>query len=102
MGQMTMAGVSVARRRPHEACRLLVAAETAFATLDMQLHAAAARRRRGQLVGGDEGRKLMADADAWMIGQSICNPARMTGMLTPGGYDDQSRTSSGAKNLCIS
>jgi tRNA A-37 threonylcarbamoyl transferase component Bud32 len=91
IGQMTMAGVSVARGRPHEACRLLLTAETTFATLDMQLHAAAARRRRGQLVGGDEGRGLVAEADAWMIGQAIRNPARMTGMFAPGAYDDQVR-----------
>jgi hypothetical protein len=50
----------------------------------MGLYAAAARRCLGLMVGGDEGRDLVAVADAWMAAQTIRNPERMTAMLAPG------------------
>jgi len=52
--------------------------------VDLRLHAAAARRRRGELVGGERGTTLVADADAWMASQKIRSPERMTAMLAPG------------------
>jgi hypothetical protein len=58
-------------------------AETAFRNADMHLFAAAARRRRGLLEGGDEGRTLIQEADAWMHAQEIRNPERMMSMLAP-------------------
>jgi hypothetical protein len=68
-------------------------AEAAVAELDcgitaagdqMLLHAAAARRRKGQLLGGDQGAALVAEADAWMKSEHIVNPARMTEVYLPG------------------
>jgi hypothetical protein len=50
----------------------------------MALHATVTRRRRGELMGGEAGRDLVAAADAWMSEQAIMNPARMTQMLAPG------------------
>jgi hypothetical protein len=51
---------------------------------------AAVRRRRGEMIGGDGGRDLVAAADAWMTAQAIRNPARMAGTLVPRGrMDDQ-------------
>jgi hypothetical protein len=58
--------------------------EAAFRQADMSLHAAVARRRRGELVGGSEGEDLVQEADAWMTAQAIRNPARFAGMLAPG------------------
>jgi len=52
----------------------------------MALHAAAARRRRGEIMGGDTGRALVESADAWMTGQIIRSPERMTAMLAPGAW----------------
>ena len=43
----------------------------------LDLYAAAARRALGQLVGGDEGRALIARCDAWMAGQGIRVPEKM-------------------------
>jgi hypothetical protein len=59
------------------------AAETGFRHAGMKLLASAARRCRGQLTGGAEGRALVDEADSWMRHQEILNPARMTAMLVP-------------------
>jgi hypothetical protein len=59
----------------------LASAERAFGDLDMVLHATAARRRRGQLTGGDAGRADVAAADAWAASQTIRNPDRFFGMF---------------------
>ena len=56
----------------------------AFEAVDMGLFAAAARRRLGTLLGGDAGRALIAQADAWMAAQEVRNPARMAAGLAPG------------------
>jgi eukaryotic-like serine/threonine-protein kinase len=45
---------------------------------------AIARRTKGLLVGGDEGRGLIAEADAWMAGEGIINPARLAATFVPG------------------
>ena len=50
----------------------------------MGLSAAAARWRLSELIGGDEGRALRAEADAWMAQEGIRNPARMIEVVTPG------------------
>ncbi len=44
----------------------------------------AAARRRGVLVGGDEGRDLIQDSDARMRAQKVVNPERMTRFFAPG------------------
>jgi serine/threonine protein kinase/tetratricopeptide (TPR) repeat protein len=75
------AGVAARRGRIEEAGALLATAEAGFERADMALYAAAARRRRGELVGGDEGRRAVEAADTWMAGQAVRNPERMTAML---------------------
>jgi hypothetical protein len=47
----------------------------------LALVVAAIRRRRGEWIGQDRGRALIADADAWMRGKGVVDPARMTAML---------------------
>jgi hypothetical protein len=63
---------------------ILNSAMTAFEKVEMRLHAAVARRRLGQLVGGSEGQELVRRAEEWMTGQKIRNFDRMTRMLAPG------------------
>ncbi len=72
----------VAARRGDRAAAAALFDEAArgFANADMLLHAAAARRRRGELTGTPA---LIDAADAWMATQKIRNPARMTAMLAP-------------------
>ena len=76
-------GVAATRGDRSNAVELLTPAVDDFESLEMRLHAAAARRRLGQLVGGDEGRTLVAQADSWMTGQGIRNPTRMAAMIAP-------------------
>ena len=54
---------------------------------DMALYAAAARWQRGRIIGGDEGKSLVAAAETWMRDQGIVSPARMAAMLAPGFED---------------
>jgi hypothetical protein len=49
----------------------------------LALYAAAARRRSGELAGGDEGRASVAAADAQMAAEQIRRPERITAMLLP-------------------
>jgi hypothetical protein len=50
----------------------------------MALYAAAARRRLGELRGGDEGRELIAQSEQWMSKQQIKNPVAVTNLMAPG------------------
>ena len=84
LAALVRAAAAATRREMETAVRSAAAAEKGFDAADMALHAAVARRRRGELVGGDEGRALVAEADAWMAGQGIKNPARFAAMLAPG------------------
>jgi hypothetical protein len=80
----TRAGASMIRGDADGARKQLIAAVDAFETVSMGVYAAAARRHLGNLNGGDEGRALVACADAWMVGQGINNPARMAAGIAPG------------------
>jgi len=51
---------------------------------DMALYAAAARRRLGKLIGGDEGDELMNQADEWLSRQQVKNPPAVTKLMAPG------------------
>ena len=72
------------RGETEAALRFLESAEAGFTAASMALHAAAARRRRGELMGGDAGRALVSGSDAWMTAQAIKAPERMTAVLAPG------------------
>ncbi len=78
------AGIAASRGRMNEAEMRLDAAAHAFAATGMALHAAAARRARGLVRGGEEGAGEVAAMDAVMAAQGIRNPARMTQMIAPG------------------
>jgi tetratricopeptide (TPR) repeat protein len=84
LAALILAGVARDRGETARATALLVSAEDGFTAADMGLHAACARRRRGELLGGQAGRDLVDAASTWMTGQSIKNPERMTAMLAPG------------------
>ena len=84
LAQGLRAAVAAARGDRAAAATGLGAAVAGFDAADMGLFGAAARRRQGELLGGEQGRALVARADSWMAGQQIKNPARMAAMHAPG------------------
>jgi hypothetical protein len=84
LARLVGAGIAFARRDRHLAERLMRVGAEQLDAIEMRLYAAAARRRLGQLLGEDQGRGMIVQADVWMTGQGIKNPARMTAMLVPG------------------
>jgi hypothetical protein len=84
LAQLMHAGVSAARGNRTDATDLFRQAAEGFDKAQMALYAAAARRRRGELLGGADGQRMFAEADEWMIGQKVRNPARMAAMVAPG------------------
>ena len=81
---LVRAGLASLLRGPEEALPLLEQAEAASEAADMALWAAVCRRRRGEVLGGDEGRALVAAADEWMRSETIKKPERWAAMLAPG------------------
>jgi serine/threonine protein kinase len=65
------------------AATLLDQAESAARAADMTLHAAAASRARGVLLAGDNGRALIAQADAAMAVEGIVAPSRLASVFVP-------------------
>jgi len=82
--ELVHAGLMVVYKQKDRAIQGLRAAEQGFRAVDMALYAAAARRRCGQLLGGDAGAELVAAADMAMAEQGVRRPDRMTRALTPG------------------
>ncbi len=88
LARLIRAGLATADGDRTAALDHLVAAAAGFDALRMALYAAAARRRRGQLLGAPDGTPFVADADAWMKGQGVARPDRYTDVLVPGVWGD--------------
>jgi hypothetical protein len=84
LGKLLRAGAAAYNRDSATSVQLLKQAIEEFDAVDMRLFAASSRRRLGELLGGDEGRTLIAEADEWMARQGIENPARMAALHAPG------------------
>jgi serine/threonine protein kinase/tetratricopeptide (TPR) repeat protein len=78
------AGVARQRGEQERAISLAEKAAKDFDAVHMRLYAVAARRRLGEMIGGDRGRQLTAETESWMSKQEIKNPARMTNLIAPG------------------
>jgi hypothetical protein len=78
-----LAGVAAARGDMSRAADLFAAAATQLEAVDMNLYAAASRRRLGEILGGQEGRAQVERAESWMRQQTIQNPARMADVFAP-------------------
>jgi hypothetical protein len=84
LAQLVSAGVAMGRHDAGGARQLLEDAAGRLEAAGLRLHAAAARRRLGERVAGDRGHRLVEQADAWMKGQGVRRPDRMTALLAPG------------------
>jgi len=84
LASLLRAGVAATRGDMSQAMTFLSAAERQLEACQMRGLLAAARRRRGELTGGDEGRQLVQASDQWMVAQQVADPARVTNMLAPG------------------
>ncbi len=78
------AGVAATSGDGEAARKLLPEVVAKFEAVQMPLYAAAARRRLGELLGGDGGQALIAAVDRWMTSAAIVRPERMVAMLAPG------------------
>jgi len=78
------AGIAHRRGDVDSAVTLLEKALKEFKTADMTLYAVVTRHRLGEMIGGDRGRELRAEANEWMSGQLIKNPARIMNLMAPG------------------
>jgi tetratricopeptide (TPR) repeat protein len=79
-----VAGIAEVRGRPDLAAPRLEAAMGVLDELGLRLHAAATRRRLGQLLGGQRGRELIQAAETAMQAQKIRDPGAITRMYTTG------------------
>ncbi len=57
---------------------------------DLNLHVWCARRQLGCLIGGEEGERLVAEADAAMQAEGVRAPARLAATVLPGRWGSQS------------
>lgn len=82
-GAQLNAGIALARGRHDRAMTFYNDAARGFDALEMGLHAAASRRRHGELLGGEQGRELIHASIQRMLDQRVHNPERMAAMLAP-------------------
>jgi hypothetical protein len=82
--RLIRAGAAAAGGEPARAAGLLREAAGQCDAAEMQLVAAAARWRVGELIGGDQGQELIRQADTWMRSQTIQDPHRIAVLYTPG------------------
>jgi hypothetical protein len=94
IAELLQGGVHALSGRNDSAILAYRRAQTLLDEAGMLLHAAAARRNRGLLTGGDAGRALVAEADRVFASEAVLNPARLAAGFAPGilsasstGYD---------------
>jgi hypothetical protein len=79
------AGVVHRRGDTAAAAALYAVAAGLLRGVDMSGYAAAADRRQGELLGGEEGKALVVRANALMAAEGVRNIPRMTALLAPAG-----------------
>jgi len=84
LAALVRAGAAASEADLDSAVRLLEEAEEQFDGADMSLYAALCRRRRGEIVQGEEGTSLVRAGNALMDAQAIANPTRVAAWLAPG------------------
>jgi hypothetical protein len=83
-GAMVRAAGARQQGNDAEAASALREAISAADSAGMQLCASASRDRLAEIVGGDEGARLGAEAAAWYEREGVRNPPRMIQVIAPG------------------
>lgn len=81
---MLLAGVAAGRGQADECKEHLRRAAARADERNYRFLAAAARKRLGERIGGDEGKALVAAAEAFMASEGIRNVEKITRMVLPG------------------
>jgi len=84
LAMLIHAGLARRHGDDSQAAALVSQAIEGFEKSDMKLYAATARRRLGEILGGDGGSELITQADDWMSKQEIKNPAAVANLMAPG------------------
>jgi hypothetical protein len=84
LARLVRASVAATGGQIDSAVSQLSAAGRALDEAGMRHYAAAAAYRRGQLLGGDEGRTLLNGAAAFFAEQRVVNAERIANFLAPG------------------
>ncbi|MBX3192615.1 MAG: protein kinase [Labilithrix sp.] len=84
LGHLIQAGASAARGNRGDALRALDAAIPALETADLGYLSACARHRKGELLGGDAGKRIVEQSSAFFSQQGIVRPERCLAMSAPG------------------
>ncbi|HEX5069480.1 MAG TPA: protein kinase [Vicinamibacterales bacterium] len=72
------AGAAMVRGDRTAALAHLEAADTTFSSVGMTGFASLSRRQIGLIVGGERGRQIAADAEAWLTAHGVADPATFT------------------------
>jgi hypothetical protein len=83
LATMFRGGLAAARGDAAAAVTALERAESQFEGLDMRLYAAACRRRRGAIAGGEAGRELVRDADHRFAHEGARSAPHMAAIILP-------------------
>ena len=81
---MVRAGIAQGRGDKATALELIEEAQQRLGAADMRMYAAAATFRRGQMLGEDAGRALVAEAIDELRSEQVVAPLRMVELLCPG------------------
>jgi len=84
MAAAIRAGVARAAGDAARARAELERAVDAFSAAGMDLHAACARRKLGETLGGASGAALVARADAWLAQEGVVRPDALAEVVVPG------------------
>jgi hypothetical protein len=84
LANLIQAALAKRRGDDSQAAALVAHAIEGFDASDMRLYAATARRRLGEILGGDGGSELITQADDWMSKQEIKNPTAVANLMAPG------------------
>jgi CheY-like chemotaxis protein len=84
LAELIEGGVESIAGRRRQAIGAFQRAAASAGSAGMFLHAAAARRSQGSLMGGDAGRELVGAADRDLGSEGIANPERLSALIAPG------------------